>query len=535
MFLLLAAIPMFGQQEIKLVTGTVTYLSSQNVYVKFKSTEGINVGDTLFVKQGENLIPSLVVSNKSSTSCVSIPIVKVKFEVKDEFYAKVAITAKEKKEGEKDEKQEEKPNAKPLVTVVEDQGEEEAGKAEFKQKIKGRVSAASYSTMSSGENAETTHRMRYAFNLTGSNINNSRFSTENYITFRHTLGEWQQVQDNLADALKVYTLAVKYDLDKRSNITLGRKINYKISSMGAIDGLQVEKGLGKEFLVGALVGTRPDYSDYGFNANLLQVGAFVGHYSAPEKKFQQTTLAFVEQRNHSNTDRRFTYFQHSNNLVKNMTLFGSFEVDLFRNIGGEAQNKLSLTNLYLSLRYRFNRKLNASLSYDNRKNIIYYESYKNFIDQLIDDETRQGLRLNASYRILKFVTWGANLSWRFQKSDMNVSKNLNTYVNISRLPFIKAQLSLSANFLQTNYIDSKVFGIRMSKDFLKGKVNGDLYFRYGEYQYKTNENTNRQKIFGASLSYRLMKKLSLYLYYEGTFDNIGYDYNRLNTKLIQRF
>jgi 3'-phosphoadenosine 5'-phosphosulfate sulfotransferase len=103
------------------------------------------------------------------------------------------------------------------------------------------------------------------------------------------------------------------------------------------------------------------------------------------------------------------------------------------------------------------------------------------------------------------------------------------------LPFIKAQLSLSANFLQTNYIDSKVFGIRMSKDFMKGKLNGDLYFRYGEYHYKANENTNRQEIIGASLSYRLMKKLSLYLYYEGTFDNIGYDYNRLNTKLIQRF
>ena len=518
-----------------MLEGTVSYLSSQNVYVKFKSTEGIEVGDTLFLKKGEVLIPAMLVSNKSSSSCVNTPIVEQKFEVKDELYAKVAISGKEKKEEEKEEKQEERPSAKPLVTVVEDQGEEEAGKSEFKQKKKSRISAASYSTMSSGENAQTLHRMRYAFNLTGSNINNSRFSTENYITFRHTLGEWQEVQDNLADALKVYTLAVKYDLDKRSNITLGRKINYKISSMGAIDGLQVEKGLGREFLVGALAGTRPDFADYGFNANLLQVGAFVGHYSAPDKKFQQSTLAFVEQRNGSSTDRRFTYFQHSNNLAKNMTIFTSFEVDLYEKVNGEVHNKLSLANLCASLRYRFSKKLNASLSYDNRKNIIFYESYKNFIDQLVDDETRQGLRLNASYRLFKLVTWGANLSWRFQKSDMNLSKNLNTYVNISRLPFIKAQLSLSANFLQTNYIDSKVFGLRLSKDLIKGKLNGDLYFRYGEYHYKANENTNRQEIIGASLSYRLMKKLSFYLYYEGTFDNIGYDYNRLNTKLIQRF
>ncbi|MEZ4959184.1 MAG: hypothetical protein R2830_05150 [Saprospiraceae bacterium] len=540
LFLTIISLPAFGQTETQWEKGTVSYVSSQNVYVKFKSTAGVNIGDTLFVKKEEAFIPSLVVSNKSSTSIVSSPIVPEKFAAKDEVFVRTIVTQKEEKakktaEKDDDKKQVEKPTAKPLVTVDEDNigGDAvESGKPDFKQKIGGRISAASYSTFS---DRNTSHRMRYAFNLNGNNINNSRFSTESYITFRHTFGEWQEVQDNLADALKVYTLDVKYDLDKRSSVTLGRRINNKIASMGAIDGLQVEKGLGREFLLGAIAGTRPDYSDYSFNTNLLQVGAYIGHVSASGKKYQQSTLAIVEQRNHANTDRRFVYFQHSNTLVDNLNLFSSLEMDLFENINNEAHSKLSLTNMYLSLRYRFSKKFNASLSYDNRKNIIFYESYKNFIDQLIDDETRQGLRLNASYRLFKFVTWGANLSWRFQKSNMNVSKNLNTYVNISKVPFINTQLSLTANFLQTGYIDSRSYGVRISRDIVKGKLNGDVYFRMANYKYKTYEYSNQQKILGASLSYRLTRMLSLFVYYEGTFDNLGYDYNRFNTKIIQRF
>ncbi len=44
------------EAQAVLETGTVSYVSSQNVYVKFSSTEGINIGDTLFLKNGENLV-----------------------------------------------------------------------------------------------------------------------------------------------------------------------------------------------------------------------------------------------------------------------------------------------------------------------------------------------------------------------------------------------------------------------------------------------------------------------------------------------
>ena len=116
--------------------------------------------------------------------------------------------------------------------------------------------------------------MRYAFLLRGNNLGNSRFSIENYITFRHTINEWEEVKDNLNRALKVYSLALRYDFNKTSSLTIGRKINPKISSMGAIDGIQFEAGKGN-FILGAIIGSRPDYLDYGLNFNLFQ---YISYY-----------------------------------------------------------------------------------------------------------------------------------------------------------------------------------------------------------------------------------------------------------------
>ncbi len=525
---------MFGQDGTALLQGTASYVSSQNVYVKFAITDGIAKGDTLFAQIDSVLTACLVVKDKSSTSCVCLPLLAEKVKVGEVFYARV-VKKEEPKKVEKTKKNDLPKTAVdslagPAPVVITPEADEKTP-LDFKQKIRGRVSASSYSNIYNGDE---THRMRYAFTMQGNNIKNSRFSADSYITFRHTIGEWQEVKDNLSDALKVYSLAVKYDLDKTSSITLGRKINQRISSMGAIDGLQMEKGLGK-FLVGGILGSRPNYANYGLDFGLLQAGAYVGYNTLKNFKQSQTTVAVIEQRNGGATDRRFMYLQHSNTLLKDLSFFGSMEVDVYENINSEAKTTASLTNMYLSLRQKISKKTSLSLSYDNRKNIIYYESYKSHIDQLIDDETRQGLRANLNYRPFKWVTWGVNLSWRFQKSDINLSKNLNSYLNFSRIPWIRASASLTANLLQTNYLDSRMFGLRMTKDIIPGKLSSDAYFRMVNYNYTTSDLKVQQQLLGLNLSYNLTRKLAFYIYYEGTFDKKAQTLHRVNTKIVQRF
>lgn len=529
MLLLLGTQVAFGQRDTLLEKGVATYTSSQNVYVKFASTEHINKGDTLFVEKNSQLLPALIVKDKSSTSCVCTSLLTEKVKISDAFVAKSIVDKKPKKaEPKKGDKipapiQDSLPKPTPVVVapVQED--------LEFKQKMKGRVSAASYSNFSG---SDQTHRMRYAFTFQGNNIKNSRFSTDSYITYRHTLGDTAQIK--LSDALKVYALSVKYDFNKKSNISLGRKINTRIASMGAVDGVQAEMGK-KNLLLGALAGSRPDFADYSLNLNLLQVGVYVGHISSNLKKPQQTTLAFIEQHNGASIDRRFVYFQHSNTLTERLNFFGSLEVDLYKKVEEQVSNALSLTNMLLTLRYKASKKLNFSASYDNRKNIIYYESYKNYIDQLIDDETRQGLRFNANYHLAKQITWGANINARFQKSNINLSQNLNTYLNFTKIPWLNASASLTANILRTNYLDSKMYGMRVSKELVRGKLFGDFYVRMVDYNYKNYENRIIQEIAGVDLAWNITRTLAMHLYYEGTFGQQKTPFNRFNTKLIQRF
>ncbi|MBK7335150.1 MAG: hypothetical protein IPJ00_02845 [Saprospirales bacterium] len=63
-----------AQIEIKYDKGTVSFISSQNVYVKFGTTEAIKSGDTLYVARDGKMVPTLLVSNKSSISRVCTPL-----------------------------------------------------------------------------------------------------------------------------------------------------------------------------------------------------------------------------------------------------------------------------------------------------------------------------------------------------------------------------------------------------------------------------------------------------------------------------
>jgi hypothetical protein len=59
-----------SQEKDGPLRGSVSYVSSQNVYVRFTTTAGIEVGDTLFLEGGKDKVPALVVIQRSSISCV---------------------------------------------------------------------------------------------------------------------------------------------------------------------------------------------------------------------------------------------------------------------------------------------------------------------------------------------------------------------------------------------------------------------------------------------------------------------------------
>ncbi|MCF6214375.1 MAG: hypothetical protein L3J45_10170 [Flavobacteriaceae bacterium] len=505
-----------GQNRKNRLKGQVTFVTSKNVYVKFESTSLIKVGDSLYVEGNDS--PCLLVKNKSSKSLVCEIIngctvkkdatVVFKYSLKKDKDAEVKTAVVKTKTIQKTVKN----NPKEVKNL---------------ERISGKISASTYSNFYT--NRDNRHRFMTRFSMFADHINNSKFSFETYLNIRK---ETHTNSDN--KPLNIYSLSLKYKASPTLSVAVGRKINTKTSSLGAIDGLQAEKHFGKNY-VGVIAGFRPDITDYGFNADLFQYGLYVGRKTSSTDVISETTFGFIEQQNKGKVDRKYTYFQHSSTFFNTLNLYSSFELDVFENLNGVITNNFRLTNLYMSARYRFNRKVNFSLSYDSRKRIIYYETFRSEVERMLsDDLSRQGLRFRLNFKPYKYVNAGVSYSSRFQSDNQNKSQNINAYVSMYKLPKIGGSFSVHYNRNTSNYLTSNILSLRHYRTILKDKVSSSFYLRAVGYTYTSNEQTTMQYYLGTDLSTYIGQNLRLSLYAEYLKSDVGNSY-RINTRIVKRF
>jgi hypothetical protein len=524
-FSICLTINIFAQTYDSVLKGSISYITSQNVYVKFENTYGIHIGDTLFVARNNVLIPVLTVNNLSSVSCVGSPIGQSTLSITTPVFGKIKAEKKKDEAITEQSKESVSVNDQAISSISQNNKVKEV-----KSQFDGRLALSTYTTFSG---PSSDQRYRYNLSMNAQHIGNSKFSVESYISLTHKSNELSLIGNDINKYLKIYDLSLKYDLSKSTNLSIGRKINLNMANIGAVDGVHFET-VHRHFTYGAVVGSRPDYFDYGFNANLMQVGLFAGHDIQNENGNMQTSIAIFDQMNKFITDRRFAYFQHSNSLLKKLDLFCSFEFDFYTLKNLQPANTFDLTSTYVSLRYKPWKNLSVFVSYDARKNVYYYETFKNQIDSIIDKETRQGLRFQFTYRPVKFLTWGGSAGYRFQKSDPSPSINANSYLNFSQVPFILTSATINATMLKSSYIEGMVYGISLSRDILFGKVYTELQYRLANYTYKNTNINLRQDIAEISLSWRVTKKLTLSADYEATYEKDN-NLKRVYLNLTQRF
>jgi len=167
------------------------------------------------------------------------------------------------------------------------------------------------------------------------------------------------------------------------------------------------------------------------------------------------------------------------------------------------------------------------MSYDARKNIYYYETYKSKRDSLLEKETRQGYRFQFNYRPFKRVTWGGTAGYRLQTPSTTASLNGYSYLSYSQVPFIDVAASVFATINKSNSMDGMDYGITLSRDIIEGKLSADFEFRHENYTYSNYATSTLPDIslvslvdntMDISLSWRIAKKLTVSAYFEGTID-----------------
>ena len=92
----------------------------------------------------------------------------------------------------------------------------------------------------------------------------------------------------------------------------------------------------------------------------------------------------------------------------------------------------------------------------------------------------------------------------------------------------------SVTWIETNYLNGIVYGLGISRSIISDKLSGGIKYRYVDYLYVNTEMPSIQQVAEANLSWMVYRKLSLSVFYEGTFEKEN-PYHRIYINISQRF
>jgi len=517
---------MYAQTSWK--EGKVGYISSQLVYVSFNSTTGLSESDTLFIKSKNKNIPALRIKYLSSSSAACERIIN------DEFKSDMIVYALDKTENQV--------VTTPVDILVEqneikpvEKKEEINTKSEnnVESKVSGRYSIQSYSNFNNIYDRGDYQRWRHSFRFGAQNIAGSDLSFSTYAIFAYKADDWKTVSSNLGRALKVYDFNLNYRFNESTQLWFGRYLNRKISNISIVDGLQFEKAF--SFLTaGVVLGSRPNYTDFGLNSKLFEYGIYLNRLDTIGKGMMENTFSLFQQTNNFITDRRFAYLQHNNNIITNTNLFASVEVDLYKKELGVAKNDFSLTSLYLSVRYAPVKEFSLNLSYDARKNVYYYETFKSLSDSVLENETRQGFRVRSVIRPFSSLSIGLQYGYRHSKSDIKPSENYGGNISYSMIPIIQSSFGVNFNRLLSNYVDGYVYSVTLNKSLSEIRSDISVSFRKTDYTFSSGTSKFDEKALILDFSTSAFNPFSFSISYEGAFESTR-TYGRILFDITTRF
>jgi len=516
LLLFISSIALAQQAEKQIISGTVSYLSSQNVYVTFENTKGIETGDTLFTKVKDNYKPVIIVNHKSSKSCAGLNIDGSSLKIDGKVYAFI-----DKQEEEIVEEVQAQDSLVIPMIVTTDPVKNNIVKepAVNVPKLSGKVSLQSYSNITNDGSHFDYQRWRYTFRLSAEHISGSGLSYTHYLNFAYKASDWNNISSNLGRALRIYDLALNYDFSESSSLWAGRHINNKISNISSVDGIQFQQTF-SEWSFGIVAGARPDFlHNMGFNMKLFEYGAYVSREDILQKGMMENTFSYFVQTNDFKTDRRFIYFQHSNSLIENTRLFLSTEIDLYKKIMGVSESDFSLTSLFISANIRPSSIFSVNLSYDARKNVVYYETFQSTIDSLFENETRQGFRFRTTVKPLDYVYLGLNYGYRFRSGDIKPSSNYGGYITYAKIPGIEANTSVSISKLKSSYFNGTLWSVQLSKS-LTDEIELALGYRNTKYKFDKAIEDLLEHSASLSISTWVFNPVYLNLSYEGVFEDV---------------
>ncbi|MEM4260733.1 MAG: hypothetical protein QXG00_05845 [Candidatus Woesearchaeota archaeon] len=478
--------------------GSVTFISSQNVYVKFNSTEFLNLGDTLFNFSDSK--PAAIVKFKSSTSIACQKLIPLN--IGDSLFFVVKV------ERESIQVDNSKNNVDSIKLNTINETPLSLNQLNKRKDYRIRMSLQSYGDIN---NIKNSNRYRYSFNFQKKNFLSEQLDFESYFILNYNMKTNSKRKD-LKDLLKIYSLNIDYKISENHSLIIGRGLIPFLYSIGSLDGLQYMYKT-KMNTIGVVVGSRPDYRNYWFQPQLFEVGLFLSRIDSIESSSILNTISFVEQTNNLKPDRRYLYFQHQNNLIPLTNFFFSSEIDFYLVNKGKTLKKLNFSSIYSVLTLSPAHFISFNISYDSRRNVYFLETFKNSIDSLLENELRQGFRVATTLRPFSILFLNFQYSQREISKDARKTKNFSTMVGLNNIPLINSNISLGYFNYSTTFINGKNYSIFFTKNLFKDLI---LTGNFKLYQFN-NLNSNNlfiDRFLEIGFFFNLFENLSISLNFE---------------------
>lgn len=422
---------------------TVTYVSSEGLYINAGSNAGLEKNDTLVIMRDDQKVATVFIDNIStrSSACKMIeqtlpPQIGDIVVLSD--LSEIVIETKK------------------TATAVE-QNKTSTAESEPANQTSGYISFQQYYQKDFTSSSLSSYQPSLRTKLTVKNVNGTglTFQMKHRSRLYHRSKQILVNGDKNEWSHRIFEFAVYADNpDSRWNWSLGRQSIYQVRGIGYIDGLYLSHKLNEKVTVGTAIGGEPNYLDQKIDFNRQKAALFV-NYTNGSYETQKLSLSAALAGSYLSGEVNREFVNLSADYMNNkISIYNAVEFDFFRGWRKDALGKsLKFANYYGRINYKLSDKVRFNFGYDNRHQIRYYDDVY-LADSLFDNSNHQGIRLGTTLRLSQNITFNSSAGIRFRSDDLDDNKFINGGINFMRFPGRRNSLSLRMAYVKTMFTNA---------------------------------------------------------------------------------
>jgi hypothetical protein len=467
----------------------VKYISTENVYLDGGSYDGLAVGDTLAVRRSgraDALLTIHYISESSSACRLLTPDQRV-----ERNDVAVLLTVHAAPPAGKKRTQERPPprpaRAAPSPPVI-------PGKR-FRTRTSGSASLQWYEVKDLSPYAFNVRQPSARFSVKIRNLWREGLNFDVRFRSRQEIRSYRLARPGIpAWSNRLYALLLSYELPGAPwQWQAGRIVSNRLSGLGVIDGLMIERGVGKNLSLGIIGGAQPKWYYGSFEPSFRKTGVFASLHSGESFMRQwESTWALAGEYHGAEIGREFFYVQNQVNLSR-VLLYQSAELDLNRRWRYELVHRtVSLTSLYLYSDVKLAPWLNAGFSYDDRRQVLSYDQ-RSLADSLLDAALRVGMRGRIRIQLPGRANVFADAGLRDETGQKQKSSSWSIGFSKSGVLLKSTSLNAYLTSFSNTQIDGRYESVRLTqtiRDFHSVSI-GYSHSRYDMKSLSSARNTQR--------------------------------------------